>query len=50
MVGLFHRVYIKQCMDVFGSTFNETELLSGISRTNTNYGGLDIAGTKVDDL
>lgn len=41
------KVSIKQCIDIFGSKFNETELLSGISSTNTNYGGTDIAGTKI---
>lgn len=40
-------VSIKQCMDIFGPEFNEAALLAGISSTNTNYGGLHIAGTKI---
>ncbi|XP_028402070.1 putative serine protease K12H4.7 [Dendronephthya gigantea] len=38
---------IKQCMDIFGPSFNETEIMSGITRTNTNYGGMKIAGSKI---
>ncbi|XP_046852436.1 putative serine protease K12H4.7 [Xenia sp. Carnegie-2017] len=41
------KVSIKQCMDIFGLNFNETEIASGINRTNTNYGGLGIAGSKI---
>lgn len=41
------KVSIKQCMDIFGPLFNETEIMSGVSSTNTNYGGLKIAGTKI---
>lgn len=42
------RVSIKQCMDIFGPAFNETENMSGVTSTNTNYGGMKIAGTKVN--
>ena len=44
------RVSIKQCMDIFGPQFNETEIMSGITSTNTNYGGKKIAGTKVTNF
>ena len=35
-------------MDIFGPQFNQTEIMSGITSTNTNYGGLRIAGSKVN--
>lgn len=34
-------------MDIFGPAFDQTEIMSGIDATNTNYGGLKIAGSKV---
>lgn len=44
---LFFRYSIQQCMDIFGSTFNATNIQLGVTQTNTNYGGYGIASSKV---
>lgn len=38
---------VQQCMDIFGSKFNESYIISGIDSTNTNYGGFGYLGEKV---
>ncbi|XP_078380206.1 putative serine protease K12H4.7 [Oculina patagonica] len=38
---------IQQCMDIFGSTFNASNIQSGVTQTNTNYGGYGIASSKI---
>lgn len=45
--ALFFRYSIQQCMDIFGSTFNAANIQSGVTQTNTNYGGYGIASSKV---
>ena len=35
-------------MDIFGRQFNQTQIMSGVTSTNTNYGGKKIAGSKVN--
>ena len=44
---LFYRYSIQQCMDIFGPTFNDTNIQDGATQTNTNYGGYGIASSKV---
>lgn len=44
---LFYRYSIQQCMDIFGPTFNDTNIQGGVTQTNTNYGGYGIASSKV---
>lgn len=34
-------------MDIFGPTFNDTNIQDGATQTNTNYGGYGIASSKV---
>lgn len=34
-------------MDIFGPTFNDTNIQDGAAQTNTNYGGYGIASSKV---
>lgn len=41
------RYYIQLCEDVFGESFNKPNIQSGVKQTNTNYGGQDIASSKV---
>lgn len=41
------RYYVQQCEDVFGKSFNKPNIQSGVKQTNTNYGGQDIASSKV---
>ncbi|XP_066273343.1 putative serine protease F56F10.1 [Branchiostoma lanceolatum] len=38
---------LQQCSDIYGPQFNQSTLMEGIKRTNTNYGALKIAGTKI---
>ncbi|XP_020629406.1 putative serine protease K12H4.7 isoform X3 [Orbicella faveolata] len=38
---------IQQCMDIFGPTFNDTNIQDGATQTNTNYGGYAIASSKI---
>lgn len=35
------------CQDIFGNSFNKTNIQSGVKQTNTNYGGKGIASSKV---
>lgn len=48
--NLFYRYSIQQCMDIFGSQFNVTNIQRGVTQTNTNYGGYGIASSKVSQL
>lgn len=34
-------------MDIYGAQFNEENIQSGVTQTNTNYGGYGIAASKV---
>ena len=43
----FSSFSVQQCMDIFGSKFNESYIISGIDSTNTNYGGFGYLGEKV---
>lgn len=43
----FFRYSIQQCMDIYGAQFNEENIQSGVTQTNTNYGGYGIAASKV---
>lgn len=43
----FSRYSIQQCMDIYGAQFNEENIQSGVTQTNTNYGGYGIAASKV---
>lgn len=38
---------IQQCMDIYGAQFNEENIQSGVTQTNTNYGGYGIAASKI---
>ncbi|XP_022286435.2 putative serine protease K12H4.7 [Crassostrea virginica] len=38
---------IQQCVDVFGTKFNQDLIQQGINRTNTNYGGFGMKATKI---
>ena len=35
-------------MDIFGPQFNQTQIMSGVTSTNINYGRKKIAGSKVN--
>ena len=47
MFLFFFRYSIQQCMDIYGAQFNEENIQSGVTQTNTNYGGYGIAASKV---
>ena len=39
--------FIKQCIDIFGDSFNVTVVKNGIGWTNANYGGYGLTSTRV---
>ena len=47
-INLFlHSFSVKQCQDIYGKKFNADLISRGIERSNTNYGGFGIKGTRI---